>query len=55
MKPEPREPAALEKRAQPGRVRAVLLALVVHALFFGLIVFGVSWQSSPSPPIDTIM
>jgi len=52
VKSEPREPAALEKRAQPGRVRAILLAIVVHGLFFGLIVFGVSWQSSPTPPIE---
>jgi colicin import membrane protein len=45
-------PAALEKRAQPGQVRAIFLALVVHALFFGLIVFGVRWQSSPTPPLE---
>jgi len=45
-------PAALEKRAQPGRVRAILLALTVHALFFGFIVVGVSWQSSPTAPIE---
>ena len=45
-------PAALEKRAQPGQVRAILLALTVHALFFGFIVVGVSWQSSPTPPIE---
>ena len=48
----PEAPAALEKRAQPGRVRAVILAVVVHALFFGFIVVGVSWQSSPTPPIE---
>lgn len=52
MKSRPQEPAALEKRAQPGRVRAILLALLVHGLFFGLIVFGVSWQSKPTPPIE---
>ena len=45
-------PAALEKRAQPGRLRAIILALTVHALFFGFIVVGVSWQSSPSPPVE---
>jgi colicin import membrane protein len=45
-------PAALEKRAQPGKIRAIFLALVVHALFFGLIVFGVRWQSSPTPPLE---
>jgi colicin import membrane protein len=46
------QPAALEKRAQPGRVRAVILALVVHALFFGFIIVGVTWQSSPTPPVE---
>jgi colicin import membrane protein len=45
-------PAALEKRAQPGQVRAVILAIIVHALFFGFIIVGVSWQSSPTPPIE---
>ena len=41
-----------EKPRQPGRIRAVLLALAVHAVFFGLIVFGVSWQNRPSPPLE---
>lgn len=41
-----------EKPRQPGRIRAVLLALAVHAAFFGLIVFGVSWQNRPSPPLE---
>ena len=50
MKGETQEPAALEKRAQPGRVRAVFLAAFVHLAFFALIVFGVTWQSSPTPP-----
>jgi colicin import membrane protein len=52
VKRPPEPPAALEKRAQPGRVRAVILAVVVHALFFGFIIMGVSWQSSPTPPIE---
>ena len=51
MKRRPEEPAALEKRAQPGRVRAIILAVVVHAVFFALIIFGVTWQSSPAPPL----
>ena len=50
MKGESQEPAALEKRAQPGRLRAVFLAAFVHLAFFALIVFGVTWQSSPTPP-----
>jgi colicin import membrane protein len=52
VKRVPETPAALEKRAQPGRVRAVILAIVVHALFFGFIIVGVTWQSSPTPPIE---
>ena len=52
MKREPEEPAALEKRAQPGRLRAIFLAVVVHLAFFALIVFGVNWQSSPTPPMQ---
>ena len=52
MKRQPEQPAALEKRAQPGKVRAVILAVVVHALFFGFIVVGVSWQSRPSAPVE---
>lgn len=50
MKGEAQEPAALEKRAQPGRLRAIFLAAAVHLAFFALIVFGVTWQSSPTPP-----
>ena len=52
MKSTPAQPAALEKRVQPGRVRAIVLAIFVHALFFGLIIVGVRWQSSPTPPIE---
>lgn len=52
MKRQPEQPAALEKRAQPGQVRAVILAVVVHVLFFGFIVVGVSWQSRPSAPVE---
>lgn len=52
MKHEPDEPAALEKRAQPGRLPSILLAIAVHAAFFALIVFGVTWQSSPTPPVQ---
>ena len=45
------EPAALQKRPQPGRTRAIVLAIIVHALFFALIVFGVRWQSMPTAPV----
>lgn len=43
---------ALEKRPQPGRIRAIFLAVAVHAAFFALIVFGVTWQNKPAPPLE---
>jgi colicin import membrane protein len=46
------EGAPRAKPRQPGRIRAVLLALAVHAAFFGLIVFGVTWQNRPAPPLE---
>ena len=49
--PEP-TPAALEKRRQPGRLRAIVLAVLVHAAFFALIVFGITWQNPPSAPVQ---
>jgi colicin import membrane protein len=52
VKQKPPTPPALEKPRQPGRIRAVFLAAIVHAIFFALIVFGVSWQSSPTPPVQ---
>lgn len=45
-------PGALQKRRQPGRMRAIVLAVIVHALFFALIVFGVRWQNKPTPPVS---
>jgi len=32
-------------REEPGRLPAGILALLVHVLFFGLLVFGVQWQN----------
>jgi colicin import membrane protein len=52
VKSDPQPPAALEKRAQPGRLRAIFLAIAVHLAFFSLIVFGVTWQSSPTAPVQ---
>ena len=49
--PEP-TPAALEKRRQPGRLRAIVLAVLVHLAFFALIVFGITWQNPPSAPVQ---
>jgi colicin import membrane protein len=48
----PEEPPQLQKREQPGGIRAVVLAVLVHAAFFGLIVFGVNWQSRPTDPVS---
>jgi len=52
VKRAPGPPAANEKPRQPGRIRAVILAVLVHAAFFGLIIFGVTWQSRPEAPLQ---
>ena len=52
MKRAPEPSPAQEKPRQPGRIRAVFLAAVVHAAFFGLIVFGVTWQSRQEIPVQ---
>ena len=53
MKPQKKAPPpALEKPRQPGRIRAVFFAVAVHAAFFALIVFGVTWQSRPDTPVQ---
>jgi len=51
-RPPPEDPPQLVRREQPGRIRAVLLAVIVHAAFFALIVFGVTWQVRPTPPVS---
>ncbi len=38
-------------RREPGRWPAALLAMVVHAGFFAVIVFGVSWQVKHPAPL----
>jgi colicin import membrane protein len=45
-------PAVLPRRPQPGRLSAILLAIAVHAAFFALIFFGVSWQNRPTPAVE---
>jgi colicin import membrane protein len=40
------------KPRSPGRLRAIFLAAGVHAAFFALIIFGVTWQSTPAPPVE---
>ena len=52
MKPPAADPRGGGKRPQPGRVRAVFLAVLVHALFFAVIIFGVNWQSQPTAPVQ---
>jgi len=49
--PPEKPPPALEKRRNPGRIRSFLLAALVHGAFFALIVFGITWQVSPTPPL----
>jgi len=44
-------PHALEKRRNPGGIRSFLLAAAVHGAFFALIVFGITWQVSPTAPL----
>lgn len=38
-------------RTEPGKLPAALLALVVHAGFFAVIIFGVSWQVRHPEPV----
>jgi colicin import membrane protein len=52
VKPQSATPHSLEKRRQPGSLRAIVLAVAVHAAFFALIVFGVTWQSRPETPVQ---
>ena len=42
---------SLHKRANPGGIRAFILAALVHGAFFVLIVFGVAWQMPPTAPL----
>ena len=46
------DPRGGTKPPQPGRVRAVVLAVLVHAAFFAVIFFGVSWQNKPTAPVE---
>ena len=36
---------------EPGRVPSGILALLVHLLFFGMLVFGISWQKKIAGPV----
>jgi colicin import membrane protein len=55
-RPAPRDPkenrnARGDKRHDQGRFPALILALVVHAIFFALLIFSVSWQVKPTAPL----
>jgi colicin import membrane protein len=39
--------AVFEERVDPGRGASAFLALAVHLLLLGVLVFGVSWQNRP--------
>jgi colicin import membrane protein len=52
VKRTPQEAPASEKRPAPGRIRAIILAVAVHALFIAVIVFGVTWQNAPTTPVQ---
>jgi len=41
----------LLRRREPGKLPAALLALIVHAGFFAVIVFGVTWQVKHPEPV----
>lgn len=32
-------------RAEPGKIRAALFSLLIHLIFFGLLIFGLNWQN----------
>ena len=36
---------------EPGSVASGALAVLVHLMFFGLLVFGVSWQKKIASPV----
>lgn len=42
----------MTNRNEPGKWKAGLLAVIVHVLFFGLLIFGVNWQSEPTGPVQ---
>lgn len=41
----------LRTRSEPGKLPAALMALIVHAGFFTVIVFGVTWQVKHPEPV----
>jgi colicin import membrane protein len=41
----------IDVRREPGKLPAAVLALIVHAGFFAVVVFGVSWQVNHPAPV----
>ena len=41
----------LRTLAEPGRIASGTLAVLVHLMFFGLLVFGISWQKKVASPV----
>jgi colicin import membrane protein len=52
VKQNPNERPPVQKRPSPGRIRAIALAVLVHVAFIGVIIFGVTWQSAPTSPVQ---
>jgi colicin import membrane protein len=55
-RPAPRDPkenrnARSDKRHDQGRFPAMILALIVHGIFFAILIFSVSWQVKPTAPL----
>lgn len=40
-----------EDKASPGRLPAAMLAVLVHLLFIGFLIFSVNWKSHPPAPV----
>jgi len=40
------------RREEPGQMKAGALALLVHVLFLGLMIFGVSWQNKEPAAVE---
>jgi colicin import membrane protein len=51
MKGERRAPEAETGRRRPGRKLALVLAILVHLAFVGVLVWSVRWQSRPPEPV----
>ena len=51
MKGERRAPEADAGRRRPGRKLALVLAILVHLVFVGVLVWSVRWQSRPPEPV----